>query len=689
MDRLGQIEDKISQGTRLNEDDALFLFNSPDLVRIGDLADRVNRQKNQDRIYFNINRHINPTNICALSCKFCAFSRKPGEEGAYAYEIDEMVAKAREAVNQGATELHMVGGLHPRWPFKRYLDMIATLHKEFPQAHLKAFTAVELDWMARRERRQIAEILADLKAAGLGSLPGGGAEIFHPEIRDQICDTKVSAEQWLETHKTAHEMGLRSNCTMLYGHIESFAHRVDHMRRLRELQDQTGGFNVFIPLSFQPYQNDMGISRYTFGFDDLKTIAVARLYLDNFTHIKSYWVMMGQDIAQLGLNFGANDFDGTVTEEKISRMAGGRAGMAMSRSDLEHLILRAGRTPVERDTLYRPINLEASLQRARTLRENAGDCPVLTFPKNYRPKKLALAVGKIISAKSIRSSDWLTTLNEASDAPAIQLDLDQAGESDWTWQDLISGIQTLTGKEKKSQITVEIRGILGVLKLAESAALDPRQAMAQLALAGVKRLLESTTDTIANNSSPVNLSRLHRLAHEVDIPTVGNVVLQSRLDTAYAQEPAASRIDWNDYRAAIQDFKADVRPLGMTRVAISTVADGSIVTAQEYLSAVQELRSAVGQSLEILTPVLTDVPALAPAMGLGSDGSQHPVQKIIPLLADFGSDHLGLIDTRKVRLNRIMEDIRSAGIVPEFTGDDRVYQTSENFDLRHKPRDRT
>ncbi len=277
MNQMREIEKKIESGIRLTEADALFLFESPDLFRIGALADRVNREKNQDRIFYNINRHINPTNICALSCKFCAFSRKPGEEGAYAYEIDEMVEKARTAVSQGATELHMVGGLHPRWPFKRYLDMIATMHREFPNVHLKAFTAVELDWMARRERRSLGEILQDLRNAGLGSLPGGGAEIFHPEIRDQICDTKVSAEQWIDTHRLAHSMGLRSNCTMLYGHIERYEHRVDHMRRLRELQDETGGFNVFIPLAFQPYQNDMGIGRYTFGFDDLKTIAVARL----------------------------------------------------------------------------------------------------------------------------------------------------------------------------------------------------------------------------------------------------------------------------------------------------------------------------------------------------------------------------------------------------------------------------
>ena len=290
-----------------------------------------------------------------MSCKFCAYSRKPGEEGGYAYSIDEMVEKAGEAVGQGATEVHMVGGLHPRWRLDHYKDMIGAVKAAHPQLHIKAFTAVELDWFARRARTTVEDILRQLQAVGLGSLPGGGAEIFAPEIRDAICETKVSAEQWLDTHRTAHRLGMHSNCTMLYGHIESYHHRVDHMRRLRELQDETGGFNAFIPLAFQPFQNEMGIDRYTFGYDDLKTLAIARLYLDNFRHVKAYWIMLGQDIAQLALQFGANDLDGTVIEEKISRMAGGRAGMAMSRSFIESLIRKARRTPCERDTLYHPI----------------------------------------------------------------------------------------------------------------------------------------------------------------------------------------------------------------------------------------------------------------------------------------------------------------------------------------------
>lgn len=730
MDHLTQIEAKIEAGFRLDENDALRLFESPDLMRIGSLADRVNRKKNHDRVYFNINRHINPTNICALSCKFCAFSRKPGEEGAYAYDIDEMVTKAREAISQGATELHMVGGLHPRWPFKRYLDMISTLHREFPQAHLKAFTAVELDWMARRERRTIAEILADLKSAGLGSLPGGGAEIFHPEIRDQICDTKVSAEQWLDTHRTAHKMGLRSNCTMLYGHIEKYEHRVDHMRRLRDLQDETSGFNVFIPLSFQPYQNDMGISRYTFGYDDLKTIAVARLFLDNFMHIKSYWVMMGQDIAQLGLSFGANDFDGTVTEEKISRMAGGRAGMAMSRSDLEHLILRTGRTPVERDTLYRPINLEASLKRAADLRASAGDVPCQPLPAS-RAKKLTLTPGKILHAAGITPAEWMDhidkltghrTENLSNDLTAdatqnqrhvetqtILLNLDDAGDHGWRWADVISGLQRLLEPARAAgqkalltiklavELTVELTGMMGISDLAAAAGLTPQQAMAALAASGVRRLHQSTTDSLisSNPDCSANLRQLHRLAHDADIPTTGNVVLKSQLQAVHATEPAASRVDWAQFKESLQDVSSERRPLGMTSVMLSTVkarSGGSIVTAQEYLEAIHYLRSFGGPQLEILTPVMEEVPVLAPVMGLGSDGSQHPAQKIVPLLADFGADDLGVVDPERIRLPRIIEDIWSAGIQPEIPQIKDFKDSIEHLgglDLRHKPGNRT
>jgi aminodeoxyfutalosine synthase len=343
------------RGERLSFEDGVNLYHSPDLVELAAVANELNLRKNGRDVFFNVNRHINPTNICALSCKFCAFSRKPGEEGAYAYSEDEIAHRAKVAADSGATEVHMVGGLHPRWKLANYTNIIRIVKETAPHLHVKAFTAVELDWLARKERKTIAELLGELRAAGLGSLPGGGAEIFAPYIREKICDTKLTGEGWLDIHRTAHKMGLRSNCTMLYGHIEDIDARVDHMLRLRDLQDETRGFNVFIPLAYQPENNELGINRHTYGVDDLKTIAVARLLLDNFQHIKSYWIMTGDRVAQTALHYGANDLDGTVVEEKIANMAGSRAGMAMAKGKLLRVIREADRIPVERSTVYEPI----------------------------------------------------------------------------------------------------------------------------------------------------------------------------------------------------------------------------------------------------------------------------------------------------------------------------------------------
>jgi len=346
---------KALKGERLSFADGVNLFHSPDLVELGAVANEVNQRKNGSDVFFNVNRHINPTNICALSCKFCAFSRKPGDEGAYAYSDDEIAQRARTAAESGATEVHMVGGLHPRWKLANYTNIIRIVKETAPHLHVKAFTAVELDWLARKERKTVAEVLTELREAGLGSLPGGGAEIFTPYVREKICDTKLTGDGWLNIHRTAHQMGLRSNCTMLYGHIEDLEARVDHMLRLRSLQDETSGFNVFIPLAFQPENNELGITKHTYGVDDLKTIAVGRLLLDNFRHIKSYWVMTGDRVAQTALHYGANDLDGTVVEEKIANMAGSRAGMAMAKSKILRVIRDAGRIPVERSTVYEPI----------------------------------------------------------------------------------------------------------------------------------------------------------------------------------------------------------------------------------------------------------------------------------------------------------------------------------------------
>ncbi len=354
MTTLSQIADKLYEGERLGDEDALFLFNSPDLLAVGELASMVNERKNGKQVYFNVNRHINHTNICVNRCKFCAFSRTLDEPGAYCFDLDEIRLRAEQAVAQGATEIHIVGGLHPDLPFEFYTDMLATVREVSSALHIKAFTAVEIDYLAKLARLSIPCTLQRLKEAGLGSLPGGGAEILCKEVRDRLCPEKISGERWLDIMAEVHRAGLKSNATMLYGHLESYADRVDHMRRLRELQDETGGFQVFIPLSFQKENNPLGHLKNpeSSGVDDLKTLAVARLYLDNFANIKAYWVMLGEKIAQTALCFGVNDLDGTVVEEKIGHDAGASSPQAMAREDIVNMIRKAGRVAVERDTLY-------------------------------------------------------------------------------------------------------------------------------------------------------------------------------------------------------------------------------------------------------------------------------------------------------------------------------------------------
>jgi aminodeoxyfutalosine synthase len=354
MITLADIRAKILGGARLTEEDALFLFQSGDLLAIGELAALVNERKNGKRVFFNVNRHINHTNICVNRCRFCAFSRTADEPGAYCYDLDEIRLRATEAAAQGATEIHMVGGLHPELPFDFYLEMLRTVRGVSPDLHIKAFTAVEIDYLAGLARLSIPETLSKLQQAGLGSLPGGGAEILRQEVRDQLCPEKISGERWLEIMAAVHRAGLKSNATMLYGHIETHGDRVDHLSRLRTLQDETNGFQVFIPLAFQKENNPLGHLKnpLSSGVDDLKTLAIARLYLDNFTHIKAYWVMLGEKIAQTALCFGVNDLDGTVVEEKIGHDAGALSPQAMGRDQIVALIRRAGRIPVERDTLY-------------------------------------------------------------------------------------------------------------------------------------------------------------------------------------------------------------------------------------------------------------------------------------------------------------------------------------------------
>jgi aminodeoxyfutalosine synthase len=354
--RLEPIAQKVLAGERLSADDGLALYQSHDLLAIGWLANHVREQRHGNITYYNVNRHINPTNVCVAHCRLCAFGRSPDSPGAYTFALEEIWNRAADGVAEGATEFHIVGGLHPDLPFEYYLDLIRGLKQRFPQVHLKAFTMVEVGYYARISKLSIIDTLLAMKNAGVDSLPGGGAEIFHPRVRKIICDHKVSGQMWLQIARTAHEIGLRSNATMLYGHIETPEERVDHLLQLRALQDQTHGFVTFIPLSFHPANTALSHLPISTGIDDLKTIAASRLLLDNFDHIKAYWIMLTPRIAQVALRFGANDLDGTVVEEKIYHDAGATTPEHLTRAELERLIRAAGRVPVERDTRYNPVD---------------------------------------------------------------------------------------------------------------------------------------------------------------------------------------------------------------------------------------------------------------------------------------------------------------------------------------------
>lgn len=354
--RLAEIRDKVESNVRLTFEDGVFLDRHADLFTLGELANRVRERKNGNVTYYNVNEHLNPTNVCVYRCTFCAFRADLKGPNAYVMTDEQILARAREAHDRGCTELHIVGGLHHQLPYEWYRNIIALIHTAYPDLHLKAWTAVEWDWFSRLTKRPTRELLADMKAVGLGSLPGGGAEIFHPEVRTKICDYKADADDWLRVHREAHELGLRSNATMLYGHIETPEHRIDHLLRLRGLQDETGGFQTFIPLAFHPDNNPLGQGmQKPSGLMDLKIMAISRLMLDNFPHIKAYWQMLGVQVAQLAQSYGADDLDGTVVHETIYHAAGSDSPQELSVAELRRLIEEAGRIPVERDTLYREV----------------------------------------------------------------------------------------------------------------------------------------------------------------------------------------------------------------------------------------------------------------------------------------------------------------------------------------------
>ncbi len=356
--RLEPIAETIRAGRRLDRDQAMTVMTSPDLLGVGRLADIRREALHGDRTFFNINRHLNPTNVCAASCALCAFYVPWRErEKGWTWSVDEAVKIAARDLDESVSELHIVGGLHPRLGVDYYEELFRALKKRFPWVHLKALTMVELDFIASVSRLDLGEVIDRLVVAGLDSCPGGGAEIFDAEVRAQICDHKTDGGRWLEVSREVHRRGIKSNCTMLYGHVEEPRHRVDHLLALRELQDETGGFQCFIPLAFHPENTRLAHLPPTGGRLDLQTIAASRLILDNIPHIKAYWIMLGEKIAQVALSFGADDLDGTIVDERITRAAGGTAGTGMARERLERMIREAGREPVLRDTLYRPIEV--------------------------------------------------------------------------------------------------------------------------------------------------------------------------------------------------------------------------------------------------------------------------------------------------------------------------------------------
>lgn len=354
--RLTPLREKVEAGARLSFDDGLLL-EQPDvpLQELGQLANLVRQRRHGAVAYYNINTHLNPTNVCVYRCTFCAFRADLRNPKGYVMSDAQVLARGREAVEHGCTEVHIVGGLHHQRPYQWYRHLVQLLHDAYPTLHLKAWTAVEINWFEFLTRWPVRAILQDLIAAGLGSLPGGGAEIFHPEVRDRICEHKSDAAHWLEIHRTAHELGLKTNCTMLYGHVEQAYHRIDHLVRLRDLQDQTGGFQTFVPLAFHPEHTGLAHLPKPSAVMDLRMIAISRLMLDNIPHIKAYWIMLGVGTAQVALAYGADDLDGTVRHESIYHDAGATTPEVLSVDEIRRLITAAGREPVERDTLYRRV----------------------------------------------------------------------------------------------------------------------------------------------------------------------------------------------------------------------------------------------------------------------------------------------------------------------------------------------
>jgi aminodeoxyfutalosine synthase len=367
--KLLPIVEKVEQGERLSFEEGMLLYRTPDLNTLMRLANLVRERKHGDRTFFVHSLRLEFTNICYVGCTFCAFAARKGDPRAWDYDVETVVEKVREKWEPGITELHMSSGHHPNRPWSYYPEMVRKLREAFPTLQVKAFTAAEIEHLSKIAKKPTLEVLRELKEAGLAALPGGGAEIFAERVRRQIAKNKVKAEKWLQIHREAHSLGIRTNATMLYGHIETLEERLDHMDRLRRLQDESGGFHSFIPLAFQPDANDLarslGKREFTTGLDDLRNLAVARVYLDNFDHIKGYWVMISSDLVQVSLDWGVSDIDGTVIDEHIAHAAGATSPLGLSKQKMVEMIRSAGRVPVERDAFYNVVRVWDPLPVAR------------------------------------------------------------------------------------------------------------------------------------------------------------------------------------------------------------------------------------------------------------------------------------------------------------------------------------
>jgi aminodeoxyfutalosine synthase len=348
---LQPIWDRVQAGKRLGFDDGMTLLRTPDLLSLGRMANWVAEQRHGKKAYYVLNRQCNPTNWCVLDCKFCEFARRKGEEGGWAMSMEEILAHAEGDIR----EIHIVGGLNPDWGFDMYVDIVRQIRQKYPKMGIKAWTAVEIEWFSRIAKKSIKDILVELREAGLDMLPGGGAEVFSERVRKKLFKPKIGWDKWSEVHRTAHQLGIKSNSTMLYGHIETYEERIDHMLKLRGLQDEAPGFFSFIPLSFQPGNTGIPVNRAS-AMEDARTVATARLLLDNFDHIKAYWVMLGAEMASMALNFGATDLDGTIGREKIVHMAGASSPEGLATESMRKLIAEVGKQPQERDIFYREIH---------------------------------------------------------------------------------------------------------------------------------------------------------------------------------------------------------------------------------------------------------------------------------------------------------------------------------------------